>query len=332
MKRTGFRSFQFLAGASFFVVLLMASVLLPIISPNKSTDALVVLREGKKIVAVPPYSPLEFPPLGSDRVGRNLFYLLVAGAKYIIFFALIITVVRLIASFLMGSLYTFIPKWLQTSYKIFVNAASFVPVALFSFFLLGTLDKAVEYKVFPADTYLIYQLIVLALIAAPVLSVFIGEEMKEYMKQEFVVSSRLMGASNFHIWRVHVIPHFLRKSSILFFEQMVQILLLFTHLGVLQLIIGGKVIIDFGSDMPDLKTFSKIHEWSGVIGNHIREIFIAPWIAIAPLLFFAVSIFVMNQMGTALRESLQETQTVKRKAEIKEEPTTEEGDFSFVRR
>lgn len=52
----------------------------------------------------------------------------------------------------------------------------------------------------------------------------------------------------------------------------------------------------------DLKVFSLTNEWSSLIGLNKNELLTAPWLVLAPLLFFTISIFVLHLMIQGIKE------------------------------
>jgi peptide/nickel transport system permease protein len=173
------------------------------------------------------------------------------------------------------------------------------------------------------------QISLLIIISIPVLMNSIGEEVRDFLKNDFITSSRIIGARNGWIRRKHVIPYLRSRILLLFVQQTIQTLFLLTQLGVFKLFIGGvKVLyLDINVDRP----MSQANEWSGMIGANYIEISIDSWVIIGPSIAFIVSIFAFNLIKLGI-ERLMENQTGYKK----KQPLKKEGlyhglnDFDFV--
>ncbi|SCC60394.1 hypothetical protein [Bacillus mycoides] len=95
------------------------------------------------------------------------------------------------------------------------------------------------------------------------------------------------------------------------------------HLAFFEILIGGR-----GVDYDAKKAFSLTNEWAGLIELNKNELLTAPWIVIAPLLFFTVSIFVLHMMIKGIKKeqgrSLYSTYKKKTNATYKENKEKQE--------
>ncbi|TYR73977.1 hypothetical protein FZC79_16085 [Rossellomorea vietnamensis] len=83
------------------------------------------------------------------------------------------------------------------------------------------------------------------------------------------------------------------KIVILFGQQVMQTLIIFIHLGLLKLFLGGtEVDYQLVNDPPQSST----NEWSGLIGDTFRYLQGAPWIPLTPILSFALVMFAVALM------------------------------------
>jgi peptide/nickel transport system permease protein len=151
---------------------------------------------------------------------------------------------------------------------------------------------------------LMKQILVFAAVALPPLMMVIGNDIAVFLQNEFVVSSRLMGADNFWLIRKHVLPYMRPRLFLLFIQQTVQALLLLVHLGVFQILLGGRKIIDISDGLgpPEKVALSLSNEWSGLIGLSYREMMLDQWIVIGPCVAFIVAIFAFKLMGKGLEQ------------------------------
>ncbi len=333
-----FRSFRFWIPFLIIVFMIIASFLVPTVFPDFEEEGPSYLKnEDGRIVAAPPYSPAEMPPLGSDKLGRDMFLLLLSGAKYTLISALIIAFLRMIGGFIFGVLFAFLPRWIRLLIRGIGDTFNFIPLAIVVFVLLIPLQGAFDSGALPSFRFLVIQIIVIALVVIPSLGMYLGEEMNEYMKNDFVTASRQMGASSVHIIKKHIWSQFNRYGIVMFSEQLTQTLLLLIQLGILYICLGGLITVQFGI-MENLPVyFSNTNEWAATMSINIKQVFLKPWLALNPLLFFAISIYCVNEISGVLRRVLIEGDVPKRNKEkgVCTNPnatstTTIEPDFTFT--
>jgi ABC-type dipeptide/oligopeptide/nickel transport system permease subunit len=301
-----FRSFRFWIPFLIIAAMIVGSFLVPVLYPDlqESGPPYLTDPDTHKVIAAAPYSPSEMPPLGSDKLGRNIFLMLIDGAKYTLLAALAIALLRMIGGFFTGLIYAFMPGWLRSGVKGFWDTFNFIPLAIVAFILLYPLQMAYDAQALTSFRFLIIEVIVIALIVIPSLGMYVGQNMNDFMKQEFIDVSKQMGASRFHLIRKHLVPHFGRHSIVMFSEQLSQTLLLLIQLGILHICLGGLMTANFGILEYIPVYFSATNEWAATIAINIHQVFIRPYIVLGPLLFFAVSIYCVNEISAVLRSVL----------------------------
>jgi peptide/nickel transport system permease protein len=137
------------------------------------------------------------------------------------------------------------------------------------------------------------EVFVLTMLTLPILGVLIGNESSSVMKKDYIYSARALGASKWHLIRKHILPSLKEKFVIMFGQQVVQVLLLFSHLGLLKLFFGGTFVSydPLFKDPPSSYTLE-----SGLIGDAQRYLLTAIWIPLTPIIFFAITIYAVNLM------------------------------------
>ncbi|TYR74813.1 ABC transporter permease subunit [Rossellomorea vietnamensis] len=336
-----FKSVRFWIPFAILASMIAGSFIVPVLYPDLQAEGppYITDPETAKVIAAAPYSPSEMPPMGSDRLGRNIFLLLIDGAKYTLLGALAIALLRMAGGFATGLLYAFMPSWLRSGFKGFWDTFNFIPLAIVGYILLYPLQAAYEVQALTSMRFLIIEVVVIALIVIPSLGMYVGQGMNDFMKQEFVDVSRQMGASRFHLIKKHLLPHYGRHSIVLFSEQLSQTLLLLIQLGILKICLGGLMTAEFGIMESIPVYFSAINEWAATISINIQQVFIKPYIVLGPLLFFAISIYCVNEISSVLRSVLIEGNSVGLKRLRKKNRQTsmpaathqpQKGDFSFA--
>ncbi|MEI2664285.1 ABC transporter permease subunit [Rossellomorea sp. LJF3] len=331
------RSFRFWLPLGFLLILLSASFIVPVVYPELLEPGPPYLKDDAgRLIADPPYSMEEMAPLGSDKLGRNLFYLLLSGAKYTLLSAIVIALLRMIGGFLFGIMYAFLPNWARQMIKGVGDTFNFIPLAIIAFVLLSPLQLAFEAGSIFSFRFLIIEVFVIAIIVIPSLGMYIGEEMREYLKNDFVSVSKQIGASQFYIIKRHLRPQFSRHALVMFSEQISQTLYLLIQIGVLHICLGGLKIANFGITEPVPEYFSYTNEWAATMSMNIQMVFLHTWLVMTPLAFFAVSVLCINEVSRFLKEVLLEEKfpiTKEKTGPNKYKPSINlEDPFTFISR
>lgn len=330
-------SLRFWLPFGFLLAMLSASIIMPVLHPEFLEPGPPYLKDDSgRVIADPPYTMEEMTPLGSDKLGRNLFYLLLSGAKYTLLSAMVIALLRMFGGFLFGIVYAFLPAWASQMIKGVGDTFNFIPLAIIAFVLLTPLQLAFEAGAMYSFQFLIIEIIVIAIIVIPSLGMYLGEEMKEYLKNDFVSVSQQIGASKFYIIKRHLRPQFSRHALVMFSEQISQTLYLLIQLGVLHICLGGLKTEEFGIMEHIPEYFSYTNEWAATMSINIQMVFLHTWLVLTPLAFFAVSIFCINEITRFLKEVLLEDSMPVGKGRITpdqpEPPSRFEDPFTFTNR
>ena len=283
-------------------------------------------RDSLGVLHSVPYSPLQYPPFGTDRGAVNLFWKVIEGAKYTIGVVLIVSACQIIFSTILGV--TLSNSWalIRKTFAKFAQIFYYVPTVLIIFFILpsATYDLGGEQHIL---AMIEKQIITLICVAVPALSLYVANEIDLIMKKEFIVSASLLGGSKFFIFRKHVWPNIKGKVFLLFFQQCSQMMILLTQLGIFNIFIGGGRIAN-DPLMGSKSIYSFSNEWAGLMGGNRNELFIAPWIVVTPLFMFAISIFMMNMIYKQMEELMGETK-IKVNVEKKEKEKVKQIDKNW---
>lgn len=286
----------FMIGLSFVVLLVAASLIHMIFFGSHIPEQHLLYKDGK-LVAHSPLSPTEYPPFGTNKRAESMLFRILMGAKYTIGIAVVVALLRLVISIAVGLFYGNYLMKVNRFLSRIIESFHYVPMALLAFILLSPvlLQGAVSFD-YNLSVRILFELAVLTIIALPTTILFIGNETNLILRQEFMTGVRLMGASRFYILRRHVIPHLLPRLWILFVQQVIQVLILLVHLGILELFFGGTRIF------ADGYRYSFSGEWSGVVGQNLESIESVPWIPLFPLMMFALTILAMHFILEGLKD------------------------------
>ncbi len=286
---------MFLIGLIIITVLLVSSFVYTAVYKDEVPKTYYVYDEEGNLKAAAPLPPTKDIWFGTDRLGLHLLNKMIIGAKYTIIAALVIAFLRVAVAIPLGILFSSYLTRFRKNFNGFVDSFHYIPLSLIAYYILFPVlwmgPEGFQYSFFERISI---EVIVLTVLTVPVLSVLIGNESSALMKKDFIISAQTLGASKFHIIRKHILPSLREKFVIMFGQQVIQVLLILSHLGLFHLFFGGTVV-SYDPLIPDPPTTFSM-EWSGLIGDSQRFLQTAIWIPLTPILFFAITIYAVNLM------------------------------------
>ncbi|WP_082232621.1 ABC transporter permease subunit [Halobacillus massiliensis] len=297
-----FKNPKFLAGFSVIFLITMTSLIYTLTADPLVDKIYHIENDEGKLVSAAPHSP-EYVFLGTDILGFSIFDQLLTGAKYTVLFALVIAFLRVALGFILSIPYTFfLPEGWQRVISKVVDGIHFLPITAIAYLLLlPVLMMPVDGFTTTETERIVYQGLILTVLAVPLLVILFRNEMKLMMREEFVLSTKVLGGSSVHlIWR-HLLPHLKARIVIIFGQQFIQTLLIFIHLGVFEIYFGGTKL-SFDPLRPDPPQ-STTYEWSGLIGGSREALMTGHWwYIIPPLAAFMILIISMQGIIQGIKE------------------------------
>lgn len=314
MKRV-FKNKLFLFGFSIISGILSISILYFLVFQDRiPTAGLLYDSAGKPLPA--PYSWKVYPPLGTDNFGRNIAVVMIVGAKYTIFAAIVISIIRVVPSIFFGFIIHFYLKKIKTPIKYLADSFNYFPITLFAFLILswaifqGSFEGKRPESNLSWELVLLY-IIVVSIVYIPSNSILIANEVQLINKMEFIECSRTLGATSWRIITKHIKPFLVPQLYIIFIREFIQSLILMAHLGVLSVFIGG---IYYKEDLWGYSNaVSPSSDWAGTLGMWWRFLWTSyPWISLVPIVLLTILILAAKCILDGLQAVLSsEEQVVK---------------------
>jgi peptide/nickel transport system permease protein len=280
----------FLIGFLIIFSMLAGSLIHKYVYNDEIKQVFWLLDEKGDLLDAAPISPSKDLWFGTDRQGYDMFMKLVSGAKYTLSVAFLIAFLRVSLSLIVGVIYgTYFIKF-KRYVDGFVDSFHYIPLTLIAYYILFPIlwETPLGFT-YTFSERVFLEILILTLLAVPVTSVLIGNEVNQILKKEFI-----LGGSTWQILSKHVRPHLLARLAIIFGQQVIQVLLVLAHLGLFLLFFGGSEVC-YGIMCDPATSFT--NEWSGLLGsskNWYRTD--SDWIFFGPIYFFAIAILGMNFM------------------------------------
>jgi len=250
-------------------------------------------------VEAPPFSPSSKFLLGTDRKGYDLLHLVIEGAKWTIGISAFIAMMRVVLGVFFGVILGTYVKRGFSKIEAFFDSFTVIPTVMIAYFFL---QFATSFANGEETTSFFerasFQVILLVALAVPTISLYVANEVRKLQKEEFIDAARILGGSRRRIVVKHLFPHLYMTFVLVLMQQFIQTLIIFLHLGLLEVFFGGTV--SFGRTEVDSYT----HEWSGLIGVYFRSLSVHPWIPLVPITFFGLTIFSGNMIVRSIEDAI----------------------------
>ncbi len=271
--KTAWRSKAFQFGFWIFVILVVTSLILPLVSPVSATK--MAIREK----FLPPLFVGEgwswIHPLGTDQLGRDMLMRCMVGLRYSLMIGIITVVVMFIVGCGLGLLAGFKGKWWDVIIMRITDAQLSLPMIILAITILGISKPSV------ASIILVLGLSGWPLYARVARSAAVTEREKEYVR-----GLRVVGAGDWRILLLYAAPNILPPIAFVAVLDIARMMIFESILGFLGLGIQPPTP-SFGSIIADARKYL-INAW---------------WIATSPGVFLAIALTAINLMGSALEKA-----------------------------
>lgn len=214
---------------------------------------------------------------GTDTLGRDIFSGIWYGGRISIVIGFLATAISTLIAVVYGSICGIAPVWLDTLMMRFTEIFLSVPSLLLVLFLQAILGEA----------SVISLSIVIGLTSWASIAKVIRTEVRQIRNSEYVVASKCMGGSFFHILRKHLSPNFI--ASIMFMVVM-------NVRGA----IGAESTLSFLGMGLALEVIS----WGSMLSLAERALMTESWwIIVFPGVFLVTLLMCLTNVGNYLRKS-----------------------------
>jgi peptide/nickel transport system permease protein len=264
---------SFKTGLGIFAALLLASLIVPLLSPISATKMIV------KDKFLPPLFTGEkwqwIHPLGTDQLGRDMLMRCLIGLQYSLMIGVMTVALIFVIGCGLGLFAGFKGKWWDLVIMRITDAQLSIPMIILAITILGVSRPSVPTII-----------IVLALSGWPLYarvarSAAVAERGKEYVR-----GLRVLGASDWRILLLFAAPNILPPIAFVAVLDVARMMIFEAILGFLGLGVQPPTP-SFGSIIADSRKYL-INAW---------------WIATSPGLFLAVALTSINLMGSALEKA-----------------------------
>ena len=247
-----------------------------------------------------PYDPGIVFPFGSDVLGRDLFSLVLAGARATLTIVLVAGLARVVAGVLVAAL----GSWSRPTRLLTETVADFAAA------IPATLVAVLLVKAF-VGTYTSVPILVGAVLVIGWAGPYrvIRAEVDRLTRAPFSEGARALGATRWRLFWRHQLPHLLPVIATNFSQQVVASLVLVAELGVLGVLVSAVRSLDVVESLsvvrigpPNFALVPDVPEWGAMLSSaRTTEILWATrWVIFVPGAAFALTAMAVALVGFAL--------------------------------
>lgn len=279
-------------GLTLFVILVLIALFgqyLPFIDENLEKEN---HRMTDGVLQAPPYEPSSTYWMGTDHEGRDLFSLIVMGAKETLLIVLSITVLRYVIS---------IPlSYLAHKKVLGVNLVVKSMNTFFSY--IPTIIIVIMIAILPpllwTDMRPYWLIFIVAMVEVGRVSNTLKEEFDALAVKGYMESGIAIGAGPVKMLKSYYLPFMYEKIIVFFVSDLGKVMFMLGQLGFIGIFISQVLVqVDPGIFAIENESIS----WPMLLSNAFMDIRGPIWIAFWPALAMTVTIFICNMIAEGLR-------------------------------
>jgi peptide/nickel transport system permease protein len=257
-----------LAGLVFIVAMLAFALFAPAIAPYspERIDSQNVLT-----------APSAAHPFGTDTLGRDIFSRIVYGSRISLLIGFIAVGIAVIIGIFFGSLAGYYGGWVDSVIMRFVDIMLCFP----TFFLILSVIAVLEPSIFTI-------MVVIGATGWMGVARLIRSEILTLREREYVLASKVMGASDAWVIVRHLIPNAIGP------------VLVSATLGV-----GGAILVESALSFLGLGVQPPTPSWGNILMDGKSTLGVAWWLTIFPGVFITLTVLAYNLVGERLRDMLE---------------------------
>jgi peptide/nickel transport system permease protein len=262
-----FKNKMAVAGSIVVLLLFAVSLLAPWIAPyDPSTIDL------KHVLAPPSFGH----PLGTDQLGRDVLSRMIWGARISLKVGFVATGIAMLIGTILGAASGYYGRWVDAIIMRFVDIMLCFP----TFFLILAVIAILEPSIWNI-------MIVIGLTGWMGITRLVRADFISLKERDFVSAARVIGASDFRIIFVHILPNAMAS------------VLVATTLG-----IAGAILTESALSFLGIGVQPPIPSWGNILTAGKDNIDIAWWLSLYPGLAILITVLGYNLLGEGIRDSL----------------------------
>jgi peptide/nickel transport system permease protein len=256
-----------LAGSGVVILLFVISIFAPWIAPYDPQEINL-----KLVLAPPSASHL----CGTDQLGRDVFSRMVWGSRISLKVGFVATGIAIVIGAILGAVAGYYGRWTDAVIMRFVDIMLCFP----TFFLILAVIALLEPSIWNI-------MIIIGVTGWMGITRLVRADFTSLKERDFVLAARAIGASDFRIIFVHILPNAMAS------------VLVAATLGV-----AGAILTESALSFLGIGVQPPTPSWGNILTAGKDNIDIACWLSLYPGLAILITVLGYNLLGEGIRDSL----------------------------
>ena len=224
---------------------------------------------------------LDFHPLGTDYLGRDMLARLMHGARVSLFIGVVAPFIYVLVGILYGSIAGFVAgRWDQ----LLMRFADFVVALPFLLFMI--LFKII-FNTEPGESGIFAMLLAMILLSWPATARLVRGQILQIREEAYIGASRLLGAGSMYLILRHMIPNTMGVILV-----------------TLTFAVPGAIFTEAFLSFIGMGVAPPNPSWGSMCNEGIKTMLTAPHELVFPAVFISLTVLVFNLLGDGLRDAL----------------------------
>jgi len=254
-------------GSLVVLLLFVVSMLAPWIAPYDPGAI-----DLKQVLAAPSFTH----PFGTDQLGRDVLSRMIWGARISLKVGFVATGIAILIGAVLGAVSGYYGRWVDAVIMRFVDIMLCFP----TFFLILAVIAILEPSIWNI-------MIIIGLTGWTGITRLVRADFISLKERDFVLAARVIGASDFRIIFVHILPNAMAS------------ILVAATLG-----IAGAILTESALSFLGIGVQPPTPSWGNILTAGKDNIDIAWWLSLYPGLAILVTVLGYNLLGEGIRDSL----------------------------